>query len=105
MNSLLGDQEVPFSRKKENNSLETGGYPRASTHLVIGLVLLSGRKILKKSSGGPLRGRRPASFLGGKTLGGGVRMCDNLESFLFRHRQMAQSVHSCSQDIHNRWNT
>jgi hypothetical protein len=39
-----GDQDVPFLPEKENRLFETGRGPQASPLMVIGLVLLSGRK-------------------------------------------------------------
>ncbi|HXB02890.1 MAG TPA: hypothetical protein VNV15_08755 [Opitutaceae bacterium] len=70
--NAAGDQDVPFRPEKENHLLETGRYPQASLLMVIGLVLLSGRKSSTEHSGGPLRGKRPASFLNGN-----LRCIDN----------------------------
>ncbi|HXC02795.1 MAG TPA: hypothetical protein VNU49_09115 [Opitutaceae bacterium] len=66
--NAAGDQDVPFRPEKENRLFETGRWPQASPLMVIGLVLLSGRNIVLKGSGGPLRGKRPASFLNGKVF-------------------------------------
>jgi hypothetical protein len=42
--NVLVAQEVPFRPEKENSLFETGRSPQASPLMVIGLVLLSGRK-------------------------------------------------------------